>query len=99
MLGWSALFDIVLSPDSASPVLPTKAAILTKLLALANLQAKDCLYIGDRLDDYNAALKTGLSFALAEWGFEGNISDFPLNTIRLLKPDAEHVVTGFLDSA
>ena len=98
-LGWSSLFDLVLSPDSFNPVLPSKAAILTKLLVEANLDAKDCLYIGDRLDDYNAALETGIPFALAEWGFEGDDSGFPADTIRLKTPDAGHLLSGFFGRA
>jgi len=98
-MGWSAMFELVLSPDSVSPALSSKAAILAKLLAEANLQATDCLYIGDRLDDYNAALEVGIPFALAEWGFEGDGSDFPLDAIRLQKPDADHLLTSFFDGA
>ena len=99
VLGWSALFDLVLSPDSFSPALPSKAVILTKLLVEANLDAKDCLYIGDRLDDYNAALETGIPFALAEWGFEGDDSGFPADIIRLKTPDAGHLLSGFFGRA
>jgi len=98
-LGWTSLFDLVLSPDSFNPALPSKAVILTKLLVEANLDAKDCLYIGDRLDDYNAALETGIPFALAEWGFEGDDSGFPADTIRLKTPDAGHLLSGFFGRA
>ena len=97
LMGWSSLFDLVLSPDSVSPALTSKAAILAKLLAEANLEAQDCLYIGDRLDDYNAALEIGIPFALAEWGFEGDVSDFPANTICLKAPDAAQQLTSLID--
>ena len=95
LMGWSSLFDLVLSPDSVSPVLPNKAAILKKLLTEVNLGARDCLYIGDRFDDYNAALEIGISFALAEWGFEGDDSGFPPDTIRMKSPDADQLISSF----
>jgi len=97
LMGWSSLFDLVLSPDSVSPALPNKAAILKKLLTEANLGTQDCLYIGDRLDDYNAALEIGISFALAEWGFEGDGSDFPPGTMRMKAPDAGQLISSFID--
>lgn len=97
LMGWSSLFDLVLSPDSVSPALPNKAAILNKLLTEANLGAQDCLYIGDRLDDYNAALEIEIPFALAEWGFEGDGSDFPPDTMRMKSPDAAQLISSFID--
>ena len=97
LMGWSSLFDLVLSPDSVDPALPSKAAILDKLLAEASLDAQDCLYIGDRLDDYNAAKEIGIPFALAEWGFEGDLSDFPPNTMRLKAPDAAQLISSNID--
>lgn len=97
LMGWSSLFDLVLSPDSVNPALPSKAAILDKLLAEANLVPKDCLYIGDRLDDYNAALEIGIPFALAEWGFEGDGTDFPPDTMRMKSPDAGQLISSIID--
>jgi phosphoglycolate phosphatase len=94
-LGWTSLFDLVLSPDSFNPPLPSKAAILSSLLAKVSLDAKDCLYIGDRFDDYNAAQESGIPFALAEWGFEGDVSDFPPNIIQMGTPDAGRLISYF----
>lgn len=96
-LGWSGLFDQVLSPDSYSPNLPSKAAILANLIEEASLSPLNCCYIGDRLDDYNAALEIGIPFVLAEWGFEGDISDFPPNTMCLQAPDASQLIFSFID--
>lgn len=96
-MGWSSLFDLVFSPDSVSPFLPSKAAILQKLLTEDSLGAHDCLYIGDRLDDYNAAQEIGIPFALAEWGFEGDGSGFPPDIRRIKTPDAEDLISFFID--
>ncbi len=97
LMGWSALFDLVISPDSVSPVLQSKTAILSTLLVEANLDAKDCLYIGDRYDDYKAAEEIGISFALAEWGFEGDVSSFPPDIIRMKNPDACQLISFAVD--
>jgi phosphoglycolate phosphatase len=97
LLGWSTMFDLVLSPDSFRPTLSSKAAILSKLLSEANLSAENCLYIGDRFDDYNAALKVGMPFALAEWGFESGDSVFPPDIIRLKTPDAGQLISWSLN--
>lgn len=94
-LGWSGLFAHVLSPDSFSPPLASKAAILAQLLNEAKLVATDCLYIGDRLDDYKAAKKIGIPFALAVWGFEGDGAVFSPDTIRLDTPNADQLMTTF----
>jgi phosphoglycolate phosphatase len=91
-LCWSGLFDQVLSPDSYSPQLPNKASILEQLLTEVNLVATDCLYIGDRLDDYKAAKAIGIPFALAAWGFEGDDAVFHSHTIRLETPNADQVM-------
>jgi len=97
LMGWSSIFDLVLSPDSVSPALSSKAAILSRLLAEASLGAQDCLYIGDRLDDYNAAREVGIPFALAEWGFEVDGSGFPSDAIRMKSPDAGQLISSFID--
>jgi len=87
-LGWTELFDRVVSPDSVDPALPSKSAILSHLLSEAQLDPNECLYIGDRLDDYKSAMEIRTHFALAEWGFEGVSTDFPPDTFRLQKPDS-----------
>jgi len=86
-LGWSDIFDQVLSPDSLVPGFPSKTAILSHLLPDKRLNANESLYIGDRLDDYKASMESGIPFALAEWGFEGDHPEFPPDIIRLQKPD------------
>lgn len=92
-LQWSGLFNLVLSPDSFSPSLSTKSNILSKLLITKNLSTQECIYVGDRLDDYNAAKEVGIQFALAEWGFEGDDTRFPSDAFRIKTPDANVIQT------
>ena len=96
-MGWSRMFDKILSPDSFNPALPRKSAILIRLLAEANLASQDCLYIGDRYDDYKAAKEAGIQFALAEWGFEGDSSTFNEDTVILKTPSAEYLMKYLTD--
>jgi len=88
MLGWRKFFDNILSPDSKNSALLSKACVLRNFLRQTNLQAEQCLYIGDRFDDFKAAQENAIPFALAEWGFEEDFSNFPLDTIRMRSPDA-----------
>ena len=94
-LDWTGLFDQVLSLDSFNPPLPSKAAILTQLLTEINLSATDCLYIGDRFDDYKAAQEIGISFALATWGFEQDKTVSRLGIMRLKTPNAHELMNTF----
>jgi len=97
MLGWSAVFELVVSPDSFTPSVPSKGVMLKSLLAEASLDAKNCLYIGDRIDDYHASLESGIPFVLAEWGFEGDGPALAPDTIRLKLPDAGQLIASFTD--
>jgi len=96
-LAWSDMFDKVLSPDSFYPTLSSKAAILTQLLIESNLAAEECLYIGDRFDDYNAAKEVGIPFALAEWGFEGDGRNFSPDAFILKTPNADQIMNSFTE--
>lgn len=97
-LGWTTLFNQVLSPDSFTPSLTSKALMLAQLLCDAELNPQHCLYVGDRIDDYHAAQENSLAFGLAEWGFEGDAGVFGESVIRLRQPDLSliesHLTTG-----
>ena len=98
-LDWNHFFDKVLSPDSFSPPLLRKAGVLAQLINDANIKARDCLYLGDRLDDYHAAQENNISFVLAEWGFEGNGTVLSNETIRFRSPNPYHFLNLIKDAA
>ena len=98
-LDWNHFFDKVLSPDSFSPPLLRKAGVLAQLINDANIKARDCLYLGDRLDDYHAAQENNISFVLAEWGFEGNGTVLSNETIRFRSPSPYHFLNLIKDAA
>jgi phosphoglycolate phosphatase len=91
-LRWSPLFDRVVSPDSFNPPLPNKSGILLRSLSQANLNAEECLYVGDRVDDFNAAHANGMPFAFAGWGFESIGADFIQDTSSLHFPSPDHLL-------
>jgi len=98
LMGWEDVFEVVISPDSVNPALPSKAAILTNVCLKADITRRYCLYVGDRLDDYTSAIKAGIPFALAEWGYECDISGLPPDTVRLEVPDADQLALVIANS-
>ena len=87
-LGWSGRFRLVYALDTLTPPAPDKAALLGRLLADAGLAAAAALYVGDRLEDWQAARANGLRFAWAAWGFGTGAADLDADVPRLLVPDA-----------
>ena len=87
-LAWSHYFSSILSLDSFSPPLPSKASILSQILFRSKCKASNSLYVGDRVDDYKAALTLNMPFAFAAWGFEGNDLNFGQDVFKLDTLDA-----------
>jgi len=96
-LRWSPLFGQVVSPDSFNPPLLNKAGILHRFVANCNLNAEQCLYVGDRVDDYYAAQANGMPFALAGWGFESIETDFIQDTSSLHSPNPDHLLDRIMN--
>jgi phosphoglycolate phosphatase len=86
-LRWAEYFNIVLSPDSCTPSLPSKGRILAKLLNDTKTAPEHCLYVGDRYDDYQAAQENRIPFALATWGFDGPLSSYDNSVLMLGTPE------------
>ena len=61
-LGWESFFHGVYSIDSFQSKTSTKAELLRRLLIHGNLNCHDCIYVGDRLEDADAALKNNIEF-------------------------------------
>lgn len=82
-LGWTTFFNQVYALDLFNPPLPNKTALLARLLADTDLDAAQCVYVGDRQEDGQAARANHLTFCWAAWGF-GAV------------PDQEEAVEGIL---
>ena len=69
MLGWDALFTTVYALDMVTPRLPGKAAMIGRQLDEQGLDRHSAAYIGDRLEDGEAAAANDLPFFAATWGY------------------------------
>jgi len=87
-LDWSHYFCSILSPDSLSPTLPDKASMLTEIMLRSNCNGGNSLYVGDRIDDYKAALASNMSFVFAAWGFEDNAANLNHDVVKADTPNA-----------
>lgn len=81
--GWDAFFSHVFSPDMLGSSFSSKSNMLSSLLPFISLPS---YYVGDRYDDFLSSSSCGFDFALASWGFFGDISIFPGNIIILRSP-------------
>ena len=62
--------------------LRSKASALKKLMKKENIQAQDCVYVGDEVRDVVAAKKAGVTSIAVAWGF-----NFP-KVLKQADPDA-----------
>lgn len=68
-LRWTDLFQEAYALDAFEPRLPSKAELIDRILMLHQLQAADCLYVGDRDEDRLAAQACDVPFFCARWGY------------------------------
>lgn len=66
-LGWGDVFTGVHALDSSTPALAHKTAMLQRLRP--SLEDRAPLYVGDRLEDAQAAHASGMGFFWASWGY------------------------------
>ena len=74
-LNWPAYFAGVYAQDAFNPSLPSKAAVIGHVLSTHRISKTDALYIGDRIEDGEAAHANGLKFAWVTWGYGDPDSD------------------------
>jgi phosphoglycolate phosphatase len=69
-LGWAHWFAGVYAQDAFAPALPSKAAVLERVLHQHGIAPQQAWYVGDRSEDAQAAAANGLRFAWARWGYD-----------------------------
>ncbi len=74
-LNWSAYFAGVYAQDAFNPPLPSKAAVIEHVLSTHRISKTEALYVGDRIEDGEAAHANGLKFAWVDWGYGNPDSD------------------------
>lgn len=82
-LGWNTFFEGVFGVDSFLPSQTSKADVIRRICQHFGLTASRSWYVGDRVEDYEAASLAGLPFVLAVWGFGGDNPHVPLACQRL----------------
>lgn len=68
-LGWERYFRIVGTLDTPTPSYADKAAMLSSLLDQLSVSAAAALFIGDKLEDGEAAKTNSMPFFAAGWGY------------------------------
>lgn len=92
-LGWDGLFEGVFGVDSLAPAQSPKINIIRHISQHFGLTPGRSLYVGDRLEDLQAATTAGFPFALATWGFEDADALVPTVCARLHTADDLHRLT------
>ena len=67
--GTLEIFDEVVTRDSRVPPYSGKHEMVTKLLQKWELDASECLLVGDTMEDAEAASKSGMQFCLMTHGY------------------------------
>ncbi len=88
-LGWASLFAGAYAQDAFEPPLPSKAAVIGRVLATHGISPAAALYIGDRAEDGEAATANGLAFAWATWGYGVDLDLAPFIRPRTLAEPAD----------
>jgi phosphoglycolate phosphatase len=55
--------------DIFTPPLPDKAAMIERLLIEQRIEPHRAVYVGDRIEDFDAAEANNLPFIAATWGY------------------------------
>ena len=69
MLEWGEFFNGVYALDSIHPFANSKGDLLNEIIEANNLTKDGIIYIGDRKDDFAAAIYSGLNYIMATWGY------------------------------
>ena len=93
-LGWSGYFRVVGTLDTPVPPHANKAALIRSIVEEMRLSPESSLYVGDKLEDGEAAEANRMPFFAAGWGYGdwGAIAMPP--GWRLIRSPHEIVVSG-----
>jgi phosphoglycolate phosphatase len=74
--GMLDLFEEILTSDSRSPAFPGKAEMINLLMTEYGIGADNCLFVGDTIEDAQAAASAGIGFVYMTHGY-GEIVETP----------------------
>lgn len=81
--GWSRYFSSVFGLDSLVPSAANKADLISHMINTNLMDKETTIYVGDRLEDANAAHIANVVFFYASWGYGSPqcIDDFGVNQV------------------
>jgi len=86
-LSWDYLFSAVYSIDSNSAKpFNNKGEMISALLVNESIDLKSAIYIGDRVEDYEAAKDNSLPCILVQWGYGEKLVKYNDDHIRVSDP-------------
>jgi phosphoglycolate phosphatase len=74
-LNWTPHFRAAHALDGPQPPVANKGALLRWMVSAYGLQASECLYVGDRDEDGEAAEAAGMPFQRVPWGYGQGLAD------------------------
>ena len=93
-LGWRSYFERIDTQDMrADAPLTSKSAVLGRLLDELAIHHSEAIYVGDRLDDVQAAADHGLPCVTVGWGY-GAADAIPPDGLRAASPAALGALLG-----
>lgn len=66
---WEKYFQSVYAIDKVEPPFSSKAQMIQAMLLDLGLNSKNCIYVGDRCEDGEAASENEMPFIYVEWGY------------------------------
>jgi phosphoglycolate phosphatase len=66
---WERYFQTIYSIDKKTPAYLDKNHMLRSMVTDLSLNAKDCIYVGDSMEDGEAATLNAISFVYVNWGY------------------------------
>lgn len=94
-LGWKQYFKSIYALDLISPSFANKASMLSALLVAEKIQHHSAIYVGDRIEDHESAIKNRLKFIGALWGYrdEALLSNNAITCCQSVEKFTQHLNT------
>ena len=90
-LEWEKYFQTVYAIDKITPAYLNKAHMIESMISDQGLQSKNCVYIGDRLEDSEAANANAIPFIYVCWGYGPD--DSQVKHLQVVSDPKELLVT------
>ena len=94
LLNWNNYFTNVYAIDSVVTCFKSKSEILAALVSDKKINTSTSIYVGDRLEDYEAANENGLPYLMAQWGSDIKFRDTDPFKFVLTVNDLRPIILG-----